>query len=171
MQQNRATPYNVLILCTGNSARSVIGERLIEHWGRGKFRGYSAGSHPKGEVNPAALVVLRRHNHATAGLRSKSWHEFTGEGAPVMDFVFTVCDEAAREACPVWPGGPVSAHWGIADPAAVTGDEAAVTAAFELAYGELERRIKAFVGLPLDTLDEAGLRRELERIGRAGAGP
>ena len=115
--------YNVLFLCTGNSARSILGEALIEHWGRGRFKGFSAGSHPKGQVHPLALDVLAEHHVPTSGLRSKSWREFDAPDAPVMHFVFTVCDDAAEEVCPVWPGQPMTAHWGIPDPAAVTGTE------------------------------------------------
>ena len=169
MKQDRAKPHNVLFLCTGNSARSVFGERLMDRWGRGEFKGHSAGSRPKGAVNPATLAVLREQNHDTSGLRSKSWREFTGKDAPMMDFIFTVCDEAGRETCPVWPGGPATAHWGIADPAAATGDEAAVMRAFRRAYAELEQRIKAFAALPINTLDQPRLRDELARIGRLRA--
>jgi arsenate reductase len=134
--------YNVLFLCTGNSARSILAEALIDHWGKGRFKGYSAGSFPKGGVHPLALEHLEKLHLPTRGLRSKSWNEFARPGAPVMDFVFTVCDQAAGEACPVWPGNPVTAHWGVPDPAAVQGTEAGQRHAFREAYVVLENRIK-----------------------------
>ena len=124
--------FNVLFLCTGNSARSIFGERLIERWGQGRFKGFSAGSHPKGAVHPLALEILRRNNYLTDGLRSKDWAEFAEPGAPEMDFVFTVCDKAAAEVCPVWPGQPMTAHWGVPDPAAVEGDELTCLTAFQV---------------------------------------
>ena len=157
--------YNVLFLCTGNSARSIMAEVLIDHWGRGRFNGYSAGSFPKGAVHPLALGELESHHLPTSGLRSKSWEEFARLGAPVMDFVFTVCDRAAAEACPVWPGNPVTAHWGVSDPAAVDGVEAEQRKAFRAAYLELENRIKVFVALPIDKLDRLAIKREVDAIG------
>jgi arsenate reductase len=162
-----ARVFNVLFLCTGNSARSILAEALLNHWGEGRFRGYSAGSFPKGAVHPLALELLRSLDLPTAGLRSKSWSEFARADAPVMDFVFTVCDQAAGEVCPVWPGNPVTAHWGIPDPAAVEGTEAQQRAAFRDAYRRLDARIKLFVSLPLDKLDRMALKREAERIGRS----
>jgi len=158
-------PYNVLFLCTGNSARSIIGECLIQRWGPGRFKGFSAGSHPRGEVHPLALEILRKYNHATDHLRSKDWAEFAQPEAPVMDFVFTVCDKAGAETCPVWPGQPMIAHWGITDPAAVEGERMVQLAAFHTAYRELENRIKIFTALPLASLDRLKLQRELDRIG------
>jgi protein-tyrosine-phosphatase len=160
--------YNVLFLCTGNSARSIIGECLIERLGRGRFRGFSAGSHPKGEVHPLAIEVLRRNNFVTDKLRSKDWAEFAAPGAPPMDFVFTVCDNAAAEVCPVWPGQPMTAHWGIADPAAVEGDEVTRMMAFRQALRELEHRVDIFVSLPLASLDRLKLQDRLDAIGRSG---
>jgi arsenate reductase (thioredoxin) len=160
--------YNVLFLCTGNSARSIIGECLINRLGRGRFHGFSAGSHPKGEVHPLAIEVLRRNNFVTDGLRSKDWGEFAAPGAPQMDFVFTVCDNAAAEVCPVWPGQPMTAHWGIADPAAVEGDEVTRMMAFRQALRELEHRIDIFVNLPLAALDRLKLQDRLDAIGRSG---
>jgi arsenate reductase len=157
--------YNVLFLCTGNSARSILGEALINHWGRGLFRGYSAGSTPTGQVQPLAIRLLEKLDLPTAGLRSKSWEEFSGPQAPVMDFVFTVCDNAAEETCPVWPGQPMSAHWGIPDPAAVEGDEKTRMQAFRQALNQLENRIKIFVSLPIESLDRLRLQREIDRIG------
>lgn len=159
--------YNVLFLCTGNSARSILAERLVERWGQGRFRGFSAGSRPKGEVHPLALEVLRRNSLETHGLRSKDWTEFAAPGAPRMDFVFTVCDNAAREPCPAWPGQPMTAHWGVDDPAAVAGDEVTRMMAFRNAFAALERRISIFVSLPLDSLDALRLQQRLDEIGRA----
>jgi len=163
--------YNVLFLCTGSSARSILAEMLIEHWGKGRFNGYSAGSFPKGEVHPLALEELERHHLPTSGLHSKSWNEFARTGAPVMDFVFTVCDQAAGEACPLWSGNPVTAHWGIPDPAAVDGTEAEQHKAFRAAYLELENRIKIFVALPIDRLDRLAIKRQVDEIGRLRAIP
>ena len=160
--------YNVLFLCTGNSARSIIGECLINRLGRGRFHGFSAGSHPKGEVHPLAIEVLRRNNFVTDDLRSKDWGEFAAPDAPRMDFVFTVCDNAAAEVCPVWPGQPMTAHWGIADPAAVEGDEVTRMMAFRQALRELEHRIDIFVNLPLASLDRLKLQDRLDAIGRSG---
>jgi len=158
--------YSVLFLCTGNSARSILAEVLIEHWGKGRFKGFSAGSFPRGRVHPLALDLLESRHLRTWGLRSKSWNEFAGPGAPVMDFVFTVCDQAAGEACPVWPGNPVTAHWGVPDPAAVQGSETERRRAFLDAYLALENRIKIFVALPLDKLDRIAIKRSVEAIGR-----
>jgi protein-tyrosine-phosphatase len=163
--------YNVLFLCTGNSARSILAEVLIEHWGKGRFNGYSAGSFPKGAVHPLALAELERHHLRTSGLRSKSWNEFARHSAPVMDFVFTVCDQAAGEACPVWPGNPVTAHWGVPDPAAADGTEAERRQAFRAAYLALENRIKLFVALPIDRLDRLAIKRQVDDIGRVRAVP
>jgi protein-tyrosine-phosphatase len=163
--------YNVLFLCTGNSARSILAEFLIEHWGKDRFNGYSAGSFPKGAVHPLALEELERHHLQTSGLRSKSWNEFARAGAPVMDFVFTVCDQAASEACPVWPGNPVTAHWSVPDPAAVDGTEAERRKAFLAAYLALENRIKIFVALPIDQLDRLAIKRQVDEIGRLRAVP
>jgi protein-tyrosine-phosphatase len=157
--------YNVLFLCTGNSARSIFGEALISHWSKGHFRGYSAGSTPKGEVHPLAVRLLEQLDLPTSGLRSKSWEEFSDPQAPVMDFVFTVCDNAAAETCPVWPGQPMSAHWGIPDPAAAEGDEEVRMQAFRQALNQLENRIKIFVSLPVESLDRLRLQQELDRIG------
>jgi arsenate reductase (thioredoxin) len=158
-------PYNVLILCTGNSARSILGEALINHWGQGKFVGYSAGSTPKGKVHPIALKLLEQMKMPTAGMRSKSWDEFAAPGAPTLDFVFTVCGNAAGESCPVWIGQPMTAHWGVDDPAAVEGPETEQWLAFRKAFHELESRIKAFTSLPIKTLDKAKLQSKLHDIG------
>ena len=161
--------YNVLFLCTGNSARSILAEVLVEHWGKGRFRGFSAGSFPRGTVHPLAVELLERLNLRTTGLRSKSWDEFADDHAPVMDFVFTVCDQAAGEVCPIWPGNPITAHWGVPDPAAVEGTEAQRVQAFRDAYRQLEARIKLFVALPIDKLDRMAVRREVEHIGHIGS--
>lgn len=162
-------PYNVLFLCTGNSARSIIAEALINQIGQGRFRGFSAGSHPKGTVNPIALQLLRKMNLPTEGLRSKSWDEFATPDAPPLDFVFTVCDNAAGEVCPYWPGQPVTAHWGVPDPAAVEGSETDKWVAFRDTFRMLDNRIKIFTSLPLETFDRMKLKERLEAIGRAGA--
>ena len=161
--------YNVLFLCTGNSARSILAEALIEHWGKDRFQGYSAGSFPKGAVHPLALEILEKLHLRTSGLRSKSWKEFARPGAPEMDFVFTVCDQAAGEVCPVWPGNPVTAHWGVPDPAAVDGMEAEQRHALREAYVVLENRIKLFVALPIEKLDRMAVKRKVVDIGRHGA--
>ena len=161
--------YNVLFLCTGNSARSVIGEVLLNHWGKGRFHAYSAGSQPKSAVNPLTLDLLRAMKLPTDGLRSKSWNEFARPDAPRMDFVFTVCDQAAAETCPVWPGQPITAHWGVPDPAAVEGTHEKKMAAFRDAFQRLDTRIKLFVALPLEKLDRLALQREARRIGAARA--
>jgi arsenate reductase len=159
-----SAPYNVLFLCTGNSARSIIGEALMNLHGDGRFKAYSAGSHPKGDVHPMALSVLSGFGYPTDGLRSKSWSEFTGPDAPVFDFIFTVCDNAAGEACPVWLGHPMTAHWGIEDPAAVEGE--GQRAAFAQALRYLLRRIELFMALPLESLDRMAAERKLKEIGR-----
>jgi protein-tyrosine-phosphatase len=159
-------PYNVLFLCTGNSARSILAEVLLNHWGKGGFHGYSAGSYPKGEVNPLTLDLLRSLKLPTEGLRSKSWSEFARPDAPVMDFVFTVCDQAAGEVCPVWPGNPVTAHWGVPDPAAATGTATERMAAFRDAFQRLGARIRLFTALPIEKLDRLARQREADRIGR-----
>jgi arsenate reductase len=161
------TPLNVLFLCTGNSARSIMAEALMNYWGRGKFQAYSAGSYPTGVVNPYALQLLERMRIPAAGARSKSWDEFAVPGAPHLDFVFTVCDNAAGEVCPVWPGQPVTAHWGVEDPAAVAGDDIARTMAFRQAFNVLEHRIKIFASLPLATLDKSRLTAHVQEIGRS----
>ena len=157
--------FNVLFLCTGNSARSILAESILRKEARGRFRAYSAGSHPKGAVNPFALNVLASLEYPTEGLRSKSWDEFATSGAPVMDFVFTVCDTAAAETCPVWPGQPMTAHWGIEDPAAVDGTDIQKEAAFVLAARYLRNRITIFASLPLKSLDKLSLNAKLREIG------
>jgi arsenate reductase len=158
--------FNVLFLCTGNTARSVLAEAILNKDGRGRFRAYSAGSQPKGVVNPVALRLLQRLDYPTIGLRSKSWQEIARPDAPTMDFVFTVCDNAAGEACPIWPGKPMTAHWGIEDPAAVEGSEAEKEAAFIEAHRLLKNRIGAFVNLPLKSIDALALGPKLREIGR-----
>ncbi len=158
--------HNVLFLCTGNSARSILAEVLIEHWGNGRFKGYSAGSFPRGRVHPLAIELLKSLGLRTEGLRSKSWDEFARPGAPVMDFVFTVCDQAAGEACPIWPGNPITAHWGVPDPAAVEGTEIERRNAFREAFRTLENRIKLLAALPIDKLDRMAAKREVDQIGR-----
>jgi arsenate reductase len=159
-------PYNVLFLCTGNSARSVLAEVLVDHWGKGRFRGYSAGSLPKGEIHPLTLDLLRSLDLPIEGLRSKSWSEFARPDAPPMDFVFTVCDQAAAESCPIWPGHPITAHWGVPDPAAAEGTEDQRKAAFRDAYRRLDARIKLFLALPVAKLDALALKQEVARIGK-----
>ena len=158
--------YNVLFLCTGNSARSIIAESILRKVGAGRFRAFSAGSHPKSAVNPFALKVLEDDKYPTDGLRSKSWDEFAAAGVPVMDFVFTVCDTAAAEVCPVWPGQPMTAHWGIEDPAAVEGTNIQKEAAFVLAARYLRNRISAFASLPIRSLDRMALNAQLREIGQ-----
>jgi protein-tyrosine-phosphatase len=159
--------YNVLFLCTGNSARSILAESILNNLGRGKFRAFSAGSFPRGEVHPMAIDLLRRMNLPMEGLRSKSWDEFAAPSAPPIDLIFTVCDNAAGEVCPIWPGVPITAHWGIADPAAVEGDDVAKAFAFRKAFRELEARIKLLTGLPIDSLDRMALQARLREIGNA----
>lgn len=158
-------PYHVLYLCTGNSARSILAEAITNRLGSGRFRSFSAGSQPKGEVNPHTLALLAEFGYDTSGLRSKSWTEFAGPDAQPMDFIFTVCDSAAGETCPLWPGHPASAHWGLPDPAAMTGSEAAISAAFADTYHLLEQRIRLLVDLPLDRLKPSALRSKLREIG------
>lgn len=160
-------PYNVLFLCTGNSARSILAEALINQRGQGHFRGFSAGSHPKGTVNPIALQLLEKMNLPTEGLRSKSWDEFAAAGAPPLDFVFTVCDNAAGEVCPYWPGQPMTAHWGVPDPAAVEGSDTEKWVAFRDAFRMLDNRIKVFTSLPIAAVDRVKLQQRLDAIGKA----
>jgi len=159
--------YNILFLCTGNSARSILAEMILRHRGQGRFNAYSAGSHPTGRVNPYALQLLERMRIPTEGARSKSWDEFAAAGAPALDFVFTVCDNAAGEVCPVWPGQPTTAHWGIPDPAAVEGTDAQKVEAFRDAFRTLERRIGVFCALPIASLDRLSLTNRLHEIGRS----
>jgi arsenate reductase len=159
-------PYNVLFLCSGNSARSIMAEVLANHWGKERFRAFSAGSYPKGSVHPIVLELLQRMNMPTEGLHSKSWDEFARPGAPRLDFVFTVCDLAAEETCPAWPGQPMTAHWGVADPATVEGTDAEKWAAFREAFRILDTRIKIFASLPLAGLDRVRLQSKLNEIGK-----
>lgn len=163
--QNRT--FNVLFLCTGNSARSILSEALLNKRGQGQFRAFSAGSHPAGRVNPYALELLQRMGYSTGGLRSKSWDEFAAPGAPELDFVFTVCDNAAGEVCPMWPGQPITAHWGIPDPAAVDGTDEQKRKAFDEAFRILERRISLFLSLPIRSLEQLVLQERLSEIGRS----
>ncbi|MBI1181034.1 MAG: arsenate reductase ArsC [Alphaproteobacteria bacterium] len=158
--------YNVLFLCKANSARSIIAESILNRAGMGRFAGFSAGSHPKGEIHPYARELLRSFNYPVDGLRSKSWDEFAAPGAPVMDFVFTVCDDAAGEVCPIWPGQPMSAHWGVPDPAAAEGTEAERRYAFADTYRMLNNRISIFISLPMKSLDRVALLKRLDEIGR-----
>jgi arsenate reductase (thioredoxin) len=166
---NTARAYNVLFLCTGNSARSILAESLLTHWGWGKFRAFSAGSFPKGQVHPMAIELLKRMNLPVEGFRSKSWDEFASPGAPPIDFIFTVCDNAAGEVCPIWPGKPMAAHWGIADPAAAQGSDADKAFAFRKALKELETRIQLFIALPIESLDGMTLQAKLGDIGKSTA--
>lgn len=159
-------PLNVLFLCTGNSARSILAEAFLNSAGRGKFRAYGAGSHPSGNVNQFALELLRKNHISTEGLRSKNWDEFSQAGAPHMDFIFTVCDNAAGEVCPVWPGRPMTAHWGVADPAAVQGSDDDKRKAFHAAFTQLTTRIRLFLSLPFEMLEQSALKRKLDEIGR-----
>ena len=161
------TAFNVLFLCTGNSARSILAEAYLNAAGRGRFVAYSAGSHPGGKVNPYALELLQKNRIDTGGLRSKSWDEYARPGAPELHFVFTVCDNAAGEACPLWPGQPMTAHWGVADPAAVQGSDEAKRKAFMRAFSELSTRINLFLNLPLAKLDRLTLQRRLQEIGKS----
>lgn len=158
--------YNTLFLCTGNSARSIMAEVLLNHWGKGRFQAFSAGSHPKGEVHPLALETLQRNHLPTAGLWSKSWDKFATPDAPPLHFVFTVCDRAAQEACPFWPGQPMTAHWGIHDPAAVEGTDEEKRRAFNIAFRELDNRIKILTSLRIESLDRLALQRQLDAIGK-----
>lgn len=160
--------YNVLFLCTGNSARSIMAEAILQREGMGKFTGYSAGSHPRGEIHPFARELLQNLNYNVGKFRSKSWDEFAKPGAPVMDFVFTVCDDAANEVCPIWPGQPMSAHWGQPDPASVEGTDVEKRVAFNEAYRMLKNRISIFVNLPLKSLDRLSLKNQLDKIGKSG---
>jgi arsenate reductase (thioredoxin) len=167
-------PYNVLFLCTGNSCRSIMAEAIMNRLGAGKFQAYSAGSYPAGEVNPHALQLLRKFNHPASAFRSKSWDEFSRTNnpeAPELDFVFTVCDDAAGEVCPYWPGQPMTAHWGMPDPAKATGSEAEIGLAFADTYRMLNNRISIFLNLPLTKLDKMSLQRRLDEIGQAQAAP
>jgi arsenate reductase len=158
--------YSVLFLCTGNSARSIMAEVMMNHLGRGRFQAFSAGSHPNGAVNPCAIAALQSAGMETAGLRSKSWDEFARPGAPAVDFIITVCDNAAAETCPVWPGKPTTAHWGVSDPASVEGTDAQKTAAFRDAMSVLRRRIELLVSLPLDKLDRLSIQDDLRKIAK-----
>ena len=162
---------NVLFLCTGNSARSILAEALINHWGNGLFRGFSAGSYPKGEVHPMALRLLEQFGMATAELRSKSWDEFAAPNAPKMDYIFTVCDQAAGEICPIWPGHPITAHWGLPDPAAVAGPSAEQAAAFRETFRVLETRVRFFLALQFKKLGRADLQRKAVEAGKLTADP
>ncbi len=162
-------PYNVLFLCTGNSARSIMGEALLNYWGQGRFRAFSAGSQPKGQIHPRTLETLERSHLPTEGLHSKSWNEFSKPGAPDLDFVFTVCGNAAKEQCPYWPGQPMTAHWGIEDPAAVEGTKEEQARAFHRALRELDARIKLFISLPFESLDRIALQQRLREIGGSKA--
>jgi protein-tyrosine-phosphatase len=162
-------PLNVLFLCTGNSARSIMAECILNRLGRGKFRAFSAGSHPAGKVNPLTLAILRKSNFDVSQLRSKSWEEFATPDAPKLDFVFTVCDDAANEVCPVWPGQPMTAHWGLPDPAKAQGSEAEQMLAFADTMRMLNQRIGIFVSLPIDKLSKLALQKELEAIGKTKA--
>ncbi len=164
-------PYNVLFLCTGNSARSIMAEALLNHWGQGRFHGYSAGSHPKGRVHPLAIETLRENRLQVDNLRSKSWDDFSMPGAPEMDFVFTICDQAAEEVCPIWPGHPMTAHWGTPDPAAVDGNDEERARAFRRAFHELDARVKIFTALRIEALDTLGLKRHLDDIGQTTDAP
>jgi arsenate reductase len=161
-----ALPYNVLFLCTGNSARSILAEGILNYRANGAFKAYSAGSHPSGQVRPEALTQLEGAGIPTTGLRSKSWDEFAAPGSPAMNFVFTVCDNAAHEICPIWPGHPMTAHWGVRDPASAKGSPEEIDRAFHAAFVSLDRRIALFLALPLTTLEDLAIQRELDSIGR-----
>lgn len=165
--ENADSPLNVLFLCTGNSARSIMAECALNREGKGRFQGFSAGSQPTGTVNPYALALLSKLNYPTEGLRSKSWDEFAESGAPKLDYIFTVCDNAAGEVCPIWPGQPISAHWGLPDPAAVTESDEAAERAFSKVFHQLNDRIRDFVSLPLDSLDQPDLQQRLDAIGQS----
>jgi len=166
MEATPERPFNVLFLCTGNSARSILAEVMMNAMGAPRFKAYSAGSHPAGRVNPFAIELLQKNRLPTDGLRSKSWDEFAAAGAPALDFVFTVCDSAAGEACPLWPGQPITAHWGVEDPAAVEGSDDEKRKAFFNAYSRLQHRIQLFLSLPLIKLDRVALAQRLKEIGR-----
>ncbi len=166
-----ADPFNVLFLCTGNSARSIMAEAIMNRVGAGRFRAWSAGSMPKGEVHPRTLELLKVNHFETGDYRSKSWEEFSGPGAPKLDFVFTVCDNAASEVCPVWPGQPMTAHWGVPDPAAAAGNDAEIAVAFADTFRMLRNRIDIFVNLPLVSLDRMSLQKRLDEIGKTAAQP
>jgi arsenate reductase len=165
MAQTGRIPYNVLFLCTGNSARSIMAECSLSRWGRGRFRAFSAGSHPRGQVHPMTLALLKSLNFKVDGLRSKSWDEFVRPDSPPLNFVFTVCDQAASEACPAWPGQPMTAHWGLEDPAAFVGPPEAQLRVFQRVYMELDNRIRIFTSLRLEELDKLALKRRLDEIG------
>jgi arsenate reductase (thioredoxin) len=167
LEPSNHKPFNVLFLCTGNSARSIIAESILNREGRGKFRAFSAGSHPKGSIHPYALDLLRKLNYDVAGLRSKNWAEFSRPEAPKLDFVFTLCDDAAAEVCPVWPGQPMTAHWGLPDPVTASGSEAEIHLAFADAYRMLNNRISIFTSLPLRSLDQLSLQKQLDSIGKS----
>ena len=174
MSDQSSRPYNVLFLCTGNSCRSIMAEAIMNRVGSGRFKAYSAGSHPSGEVNPHALALLKRMNHPVDPLRSKPWDEFsrtTNPAAPDLDFVFTVCDNAAGEVCPIWPGQPMSAHWGLPDPAAFEGSDAETALVFADTYRMLNNRIEAFVNLPIASLDKLSLQKRLDQIGKTVGAP
>lgn len=164
-----ARPYNVLFLCTGNSARSILAESILNHRGKARFRGFSAGSRPKGRVDPLAIGLLARLGLPTTGLRSKSWDEFAASDAPQMDFVITVCDRAAAETCPVWPGHPITAHWGVPDPAAFVGSDVERRQAFRQAFHQLETRTALFTALPIDRLARMAIKQRVDEIGRSAA--
>jgi protein-tyrosine-phosphatase len=166
-----ADPFNVLFLCTGNSARSIMAEAILNRLGAAKFRAYSAGSQPKGRVNPHTIQLLQSLGYETSGFRSKSWNEFARPGAPALDFVFTVCDKAAGETCPVWSGQPMTAHWGVPDPAEAKGSPAEIALAFKDAYRMLHQRISVFTALPIRSLDQLGLQQRLKEIGRMDGAP
>ena len=165
MKKSKTRPLSVLFLCTGNSARSIMAEAILNRLGRGKFSAFSAGSHPTGKVNPLALNLLRKLNYDTSQLRSKSWEEFAAPDAPKLDFVFTVCDDAANEVCPIWPGQPMTAHWGLPDPARASGNEAERALAFDDCYRMLNQRISIFTSLPLESLSRLSLQQHLDQIG------
>ena len=169
-QDDVRAPYNVLFLCTGNSARSIMAEAILNRTGQGKFRAFSAGSQPKGQIHPYTLDLLRKLNYDVTGMRSKSWKEFSEPGAPKLDFVFTVCDNAAQETCPIWPGQPMTAHWGVEDPAAFTGTAEQERAVFFRAYTTLEHRIRIFTSLRLEDIDALSLQNRLNEIGRLSSG-
>lgn len=166
-----AARYDILFLCTGNSARSILAEAIMNRVGEGRFRAHSAGSHPKGAVHPAALRLLQKLGHPTDGFRSKSWDEFAAPGAPALDFIVTVCDDAAGEVCPIWPGKPIRAHWGIPDPAAVQGSAEEVDRAFAEAYRQLQNHIQLFANLPIDKLDGLSIKHHMDEIHEAQAVP